>query len=708
MQVLPKRLPLLVASLFAYGGAYAASVEQELETVVVEAAAGGSYKAHTVQVGTFRDMAPIDVPQSSNVVTRELLDSQATNTLFGALRNTAGVSRAALSGSVYDNLALRGITLNNRNNYRLNGSLPVINLLDTPLENKERVEVLKGASSLYYGFVPPSGMVNMVTKRAGKVPVKTVTLSANDHGGANIHGDFGSRFGDKQQFGASVNLVTGKEDTGIDNFSGKRELASLALDWRASDALSFKLDLEHYRKDASEQASLGLPAAVGGKITLPANIPNERNLAGEWQKYEAKADNALLRMDYALSDDWSLLVEAGRAYTERDRNFGSFRNYNLATGEGSLQVGFNRDQWWKNENYRTELFGYLETAALRHELTLGYTRNDYSQSYLEFPNQTVSQNLYSPRPVPELTPAAATGSNDNAIEDGAWYVSDRVKLGERWQAMLGMRFSDFKQQTTIHKNGAADVNQRYSVTETTPAFSLLYKLTPHTSLYGSYLEGLSPATITGLVTDTKYANVGSQLPASRTKQKEVGIKSEQGGLLLQAAYFDLDSPTTADETGTDGKLYQRVNGLSRYRGLELAASGELNKQWALSASAVLMSAEQGGMVSASTKGKVPANTPEKTANAFVEYRVPSVAGLALSGGVHYIGKRAVNAANQAFVDSYHTLSLGTRYATRLAGKRTTFQLVLDNATDERYWASADGLLSQGAPRTLKLTTRVDL
>jgi outer membrane receptor protein involved in Fe transport len=41
----------------------------------------------------------------------------------------------------------------------------VINLVDLPLENKARVEVLKGVGALYYGFAPPSGIVNLVTKR---------------------------------------------------------------------------------------------------------------------------------------------------------------------------------------------------------------------------------------------------------------------------------------------------------------------------------------------------------------------------------------------------------------------------------------------------------------------------------------------------------------------------------------------------------------
>ena len=133
-----------------------AETGKQLPAVTVTGERVGSFKSDTVQVGTFRDMAPLDVPQTSNVITREVLDAQATTNLFGALRNTAGVTRAQLNGSTYDNLSIRGILVENRSNYRLNGSLPVINLIDIPMENKERVEVLKGASSLYYGFVPPS------------------------------------------------------------------------------------------------------------------------------------------------------------------------------------------------------------------------------------------------------------------------------------------------------------------------------------------------------------------------------------------------------------------------------------------------------------------------------------------------------------------------------------------------------------------------
>jgi iron complex outermembrane receptor protein len=216
-----------------------------LDEVEVKTNNRNSFNSKTVQVGTFRDMDPLDVPLTVNSVTREVLDAQATNNLFGALRNTAGVTRSQLNGSTYDNIAIRGILVENRGNYRLNGSLPIINLIDTPLENKERVEVLKGASSLYYGLVPPSGIVNLVTKRAGSKETKSLTLSTNEFGGRSAHIDYGKRFGAEEQFGARINLVTGSEDIGVDNYEGSRGLASAALDWRFNDKLSFKLDLEN-------------------------------------------------------------------------------------------------------------------------------------------------------------------------------------------------------------------------------------------------------------------------------------------------------------------------------------------------------------------------------------------------------------------------------------------------------------------------------
>jgi len=664
----------------------------QLSTVNVTAGQNKSFKSNVVQVGTFRDMAPLDVPQTSNVVTREVLDAQAASTLFGALRNTAGVTRAQLNGSTYDNISIRGILVENRSNYRLNGSLPVINLIDIPLENKERVEVLKGASSLYYGFVPPSGIVNMVTKRAGKDPVTNVSVQANQYGGTNGHIDAARRFGDRQQFGARVNLLGGREDIGIDNFSGYRALTSGAFDWLATDKLSLKFDIEHYRKEVSEQAGIQVPAAVNGVITLPGVPDATRNLAGEWQKYDAEATNLLLRADYAINDDWALLVEAGKAETLRDRNFSQFQNYNLATGQGTLRTFFQRGAEWNNENIRGEVFGRFPGEWITHEVSLGVTGNERSQDPRSSSTFDVTQNLYNPVDIPQRSPTAPFTSNSSKITDLGVYLSDHVLLGDKWQAMLGVRGSDYE---------SVGATSRFKADTVNPSLALMYKPLTNVSIYGSYIEGVEESG----QAPANRANNGEILAPAVSEQKEVGVKTELGkGILLQAAYFDIKRASTTVDSANRFVL----NGMAQYRGVELSASGEVTPQLSLIGSAMFMDAKQLNAANAATFGKVPDNTPERTAGLFAEYRLQSVPGLALSSGVQYVDKRPVNSENQAFVDDYAVLSLGARYATRVAGKLTTIQAVLDNATNNNYWSTAgNGLLGVGAPISLKLAAKVE-
>ncbi len=100
----------------------------ELEEVVVTAEPRDRFAYDAVQAGAFRNARVLDTPLTVNVVPRAVLDAQAAEGLYDALRNTAGVTRSQLSGGTYDNIAIRGVLVENRGNYRLNGSLPVINL----------------------------------------------------------------------------------------------------------------------------------------------------------------------------------------------------------------------------------------------------------------------------------------------------------------------------------------------------------------------------------------------------------------------------------------------------------------------------------------------------------------------------------------------------------------------------------------------------
>lgn len=688
------RLKLLSVLVFnAFALPFAGAAETTLSEIEVQADAQGSFTSASVQVGAFRDQSPVDVPMTNNVVTRETLDAQGQRTLFGALRNTAGVTRSQLSGSTYDNIAIRGILVENRGNYRLNGSLPIINLVDIPLENKERVEVLKGVSSMYYGFVPPSGMVNLVTKRPTAEPLTAIAASINDHGAADVHLDVSRRFGSQGQLGTRVNVVTGKEEIGIDNYDGDRQLVSAAFDLKATANLGFKLDVEHYRKEVSEQAAIALPAAVGGRIRLPRVPDNKTNLAGDWQKYDADATNVLFRADYLINDDWSALLELGRAELNRDRRYSNFRNYDLVTGAGQLQIWFQDGQKYTNENWRAELNGRVSVFGAVHELTFGFTGNERDQDSRNFDQVSVDQNLYNPVDIAPRERTNANMINPSSIRDKGLYVQDRILLGEHWQVLLGVRESNYTSKT---------LTTYYNAKKTGLNGSLIFKPTLNTSIYASYLEGLEE---TGQAPANR-ANAGEILPPSVNKQYELGVKSMLArNTLLQAALFRIERPFT---TVNAANVFD-IGGEAEYTGIELAASGEVTRNLGIVASALLMNPEIVKTTNAAERGKTPENTAKRTASLFAEYRIPGLAGLSVSGGWFYTGKRAVNNANQAYIDGYSTFSLGARYLTRVAGKKTIWQINVDNVADKDYWNTAgNGLLGVGAPRTVRLGVRMEL
>lgn len=659
---------------------------QRLDGVTVT----GRVQPQTVQVGSFRDADPLDVPLTNNVITREVLDAQGARTLFEALRNTAGVTRTQLNGATYDNVAIRGILVENRGNYRLNGALPIINLIDVPLENKQQVEVLKGASSLYYGLVPPSGIINYTTKRAGAAPVTALSVTANQFGALGAHLDVGRRFGADGDYGLRVNAAAGKEDIGVERFDGDRHLLSAAFDARVG-AARLKLDAESYAKDVSEPAAIVVPAAAGGRIALPPVPDNRSNFAGQWQRYDARADNLLARVDLDLSDRYSAAFELGRAQTERNRRYSQLQNVDLASGAGTLRIFFQDGQHYENTNARAELLARLATGPLTHELTLGLTRNEREQDIGNAPTVDVPQNLYTPRDIAPIVRPAPALSNPSRIVDDGVYLFDRMGLGRwlggSWQALVGLRYTDYESVTST---------TRYTARELNPSASLLYRPLQSLTVYASYLEGLEES---GQAPQNR-ANAGEVLPPAVTRQLELGAKAEvAAGVLLQAALFGIERPST---TGDAANRFV-VGGQSQYRGLELSAMGEITARWTVVASALLMDAEIRRASNVLEVGRVPDNTPERSYSLFSEYKLAALPGLSLSAAAFHTGKRPVNNLNQAFIDAVTTYSLGARYATQLWQQALTLQLNVDNLADKRYWSNAgNGLLGVGMPRTVKL------
>jgi iron complex outermembrane receptor protein len=665
-----------------------------LEDIIVTADRPASFGAEFLQAGTFRNARQLDTPLTVNVVPRDLLDAQAARSILDALRNTAGVTRAQLNGSTYDNLSIRGIVVENRGNYRLNGSLPIINLIDLPLENKDRVEVLKGASALYYGFTAPSGIVNLTMKRAKPDrPVTDVTAFGAADGTLGLHGDVARRFGTDQQFGARVNLLAADLETGVDQVDGWRMLASGAFDWQATETLRLSFDVEHIRKTISETAAISLLPAVNGVVPLPAIPDPRRNLAGEWQKYRAEATHLLARADWKPLDWLAVTLEVGQARTTRDRNFSQFQNYNLATGNGTLRVFFQDGQVYRNRNVRAEVSARITTGPITHDLTVGATLNERFQDSRNAPTIDVAQNLFTPRIIAPIQRTVANASSPSEIEDRGLYVFNRANWNDRVQLIAGVRLSDYDQTTPT---------RTYSAKPVSPGVALVVKPMPWLSLYGTYVEGLEE----GGNAPANAVNALEVLPPATSEQWEGGIKAELNDrLLLTAAYFSIDRPSAF----LNAARVFALDGRTRYQGVELAASGEVAAWLSLYATALFLDAEQTTASDPLVVGRRPENTARVSGSLFAEVRPVWLPGLGVSAGVFHVGSRPVNARNQAFVDGYTTLNLGARYTTEINGRSVTFQINGENVTGARYWnAAGNGLLGVNLPSKVSFLIKAGL
>ncbi len=705
-----------------------------LEEIVVTADRKNSYGADYVQAGSFRGARQIDTPLTVSVIPREVLESQQALQLIDALRNTPGVTSGQTSPAVSNNLSIRGIPVENRGNYRLNGSLPIVNLIDLPLENKERVEALKGAAALYYGFTTPSGIINLTTKRPTRDPLFNATLFGNQFGQIGGHIDAGNTWGN---FGVRVNLVAADLEIGVDRVEGFRHLQSAAVQWDPTDSIQLNFDVEHIDKKLSEpgiyfisNAALGLPRLVNPKI----------NFADEWMKTEAEEVNLLGRIAYKISPAVNIIAEVGQSYLTRTRRFTTLRafcpttaatctggnalppgitvrDFDPATGNGKLFANLQPENVFRNNNYRVEGAAAFATGPFTHELLVGFNKNIRQQTAVVTgalacgsATSTVStstalsancfQNAYNPRPIPvqALPTRVLQPQSETKIDDTGYYIFDRIKFGESdWLSLLiGGRKSIYEES-----------NKRDGVTFKDKPFSISYgfviKPQSWVSLYGTYIEGLETTPPAPLTT----VNAGEILPASESKQYEAGIKIEpKKGLLFTAAYFDIERQLTF--TNSQNVFVQ--DGRATYRGVEASLTGEITPNLSIFAGGLYLQAKQGQTSDAKLIGNRIENTPKWQGSLSGEYRfLDTIPGLAVSAGAYYTGERAINPQNALFIPAFTTYDVGGSYTTVIQGTEVTFRVNGENVTGKRYFASTGGnFVAKSLPPAIKFSIQAKL
>ncbi|MBO0494255.1 TonB-dependent siderophore receptor [Pseudomonas sp. Marseille-Q1929] len=711
----PYRHTLLALSI-AFAATAVQAEDATLGTVTVLGQETTDYQAKNAAVAGFDNAPLLDTPASVAVITEARLKDQQARLLSEVLKNDASVGDSYAPVGYYENFVIRGFALNPASSYKLNGRT-LTGEQNVALENKQQVEVLKGLAGLQSGVSEPGGLVNYVSKRPENV--RSVTVSTNEQGERYLATDIGGWLGAEQQVGVRINLAHEDIRSYVDHADGKRDFASLALDWNISPNALLQLNAEYQDR---EQHSVPGYQLLGG-TSVPHHVSPKDMLA--YQSWSNPVGIRSLNLDglfeYRFNDAWKASFSASRSRVVID-DYSTFAwgcygaascantavpNHFSAEGDYDISDYRSPDDTRSNEEAQAALNGQFDTGFLKHDLTFGTTAFRRLVDRRKSVNEYIGEgNIYQPSPVlePYDGPLGHTYRRLDSRQYGL-FASDRISFNEQWQTVLGGRQVRLDEET-YNQSGATTRHTQRSVF--LPQAALIYKPRPDTSLYASYSKGLS----LGGEAAWFSSNADEVLPPTTSRQLEVGIKRDFQRLSLTAALFQITQDLQYNRPNDDGTTTFVQQGKQKNVGIELSANGRVTSDLQVSASVAAIRARVSGSGTDDYDGHQAINVPKLRASLHGDYSIPGIPGLALLGGVQYSASKYANREATVKVDDYAVFDAGARYTTRVGDYATVLRLTVDNLFDKRYWrdvgeSAGDGYLFLGAPRTARLSATVN-
>ena len=664
--------------------------------------------AERAAVGGFADAPLLETPASISTIGRKQIEDFGIHNSTEAMKLDASVGDSYNAVGYAENFSIRGFALDNASSYRKDG-IAIPGDTQVPLENKERIEVLKGLAGLQAGVAAPGGIINYVTKRPTVNDLRSVTLEVRERGTVYGAVDLGGRFNDRR-FGYRINAAGEKLRSYVKGADGERQFVSGAFDWQITPDALLQLDLDYQHKAQVSVTGYQLIS----NVSLPTGISQSHLLNDQpWQKpVDTKSTNAGLRFEYRFNDAWHATVSMNKHWFERD-DFTAFP-YGCSNEGTGFYPGYCSNGDYDVYDYQSVgekispfgaqalVQGRFSTGAVAHQLTLGTSLNTRSDKSGDSVYEYVgSSNIYRNVILP---PAPASFTTGPVIErrsenERALFVQDIATLSPQFKLHTGLRYVQLKRDQIV----LADV-EHTDFNFVLPNVALVYSPNQDWNLYGALTHGLEHGGIAPFGT----VNEKVALSPSRSKQVEFGVKGAIGNdTTVSAAIFH----TRRSFEFTDGSNVYLRAGDETHRGLELSAQGRAGAALQYGLSLLALHTEQQETGYLGVEGKRATDVPNFKSSAWVEYSVPAVTGLKLNAAWQYSGEKAFDFANTTMVPGYHLFDLGAAYSTRVLGASATLRVGVNNVFDKFYWRDVTpalgGYLLTGAPRTFRASAQFD-
>lgn len=491
-----------------------------------------------------------------HVITREAMEILRPISTEDALRRLPGFNtKTEEETAIISNIGLRGLAASEAKSLILEDGVPVApglligndRYFNPRIQRMDRIEVLKGSSSLRFGPSTIGGVVNYLTK----TPSEGMLLSARggSFGTRELMVEAGTRSSGGGAFGGVVATHArgdGFMDKGYEMYDvmakgglsiGNRHSLGLKLSWHQNDAnISYRgLLLDDYHAGARYN-----PAPDDWYLTDRAAVDLNH-------RFEVSDRATLTSVAY-----WSSLTRDYWRYdvsTQASNAAGRWVYANTLTGNNR---SFERLGLDSRLNFDHGLFG------LGHSTELG-VRGFHEES----DDRRIRANRDQDR----------TGVNDRHLVDSAlstaFHVHNRVELSHRFAVTPGVRLESYEQKRRVLTSDNETAST--SNTEFLPGIGSTFALTPAAQLYGGVYRAFSPAT-NAVALD---GMTDQRLEAERSTNFELGIRGTEGVFEYELALFRLDFQNQVVTGNSDPTLSQSNAGATLHQGAELALGYQL-------------------------------------------------------------------------------------------------------------------------------------
>ncbi len=500
---------------------------------------------------------PFDLPQSTAVISQEILEKQQTLHISDALKNTNGVYIMGNSGGYQEEIAGRGFAFNSNNTFK-NG-VRFNNTVMPEMSSIERLEIMKGSTAILFGNVAAGGIINLVTKKPLFEKGGEVSMRYGSYDCYKPSIDIYGPMNQKKTAAFRFNTSYEKANSFRDQVKSERFYINPSFLFKINKKTDFLLEGDYLNDDRTADFGVG---AINYQLI---DIPRNTFLGTSWSYIKSEQKSGTASITHRFNENWQIKsVSSFQAFqNELFSNVRPNASSKFIKADGTWIRGLQKTKI-QEEYYMSQLdlTGKFSTGFLKHTLLFGADVDKYSANTIAFNGVTTydtvnvfDMNKYTQRTdIPTLTEKTKTGSPRNRA---GVYLQDLISVSDKIKVLAGARFSYLETYSEIftYSTGITTNTSVYNHA-ISPRFGVVYQPIKTMAIFSSYSNSFTP--------NTGVDVEGKALVPSLIDQFEVGVKNDlfKGLLSVNATVYQIVNSNLAQMSLDNGNTNTNIKELA--------------------------------------------------------------------------------------------------------------------------------------------------